>query len=51
MLLPVVPLGPDSRHLFKIEPTTKPYSHIKLHQIPDGGIVRIPPLLPLSQSH
>ncbi|KAJ9112719.1 hypothetical protein QFC22_006221 [Naganishia vaughanmartiniae] len=41
LLLPVVPLGPDSRHLFKLErPTEKVYSHIKLCQIPDGGIGR-----------
>ncbi|KAJ9095246.1 hypothetical protein QFC21_005612 [Naganishia friedmannii] len=41
LLLPVVPLGPDSRHLFKLDqPTNKVYSHIKLCQIPDGGIGR-----------
>ena len=39
-LLPVVQLGPDSRHLFKIPATEKTYSHIKLCQIPDGGIGR-----------
>lgn len=39
-LLPVVPLGPNSRHLFQIPTTTKSYSHIKLHMIPDGGIGR-----------
>ena len=39
LLLPEVPLGPNSRHLFKIEPTNKTYSHVKLSMIPDGGFV------------
>lgn len=40
-LLPSVPLGPDAHHLFKIRPTTKAYSHVKLCMIPDGGIVSL----------
>lgn len=40
LLLPPVPLGPDAHHLFKIEQSGKPYSHVKLCMIPDGGIAR-----------
>ncbi|PLW49883.1 hypothetical protein PCANC_07094 [Puccinia coronata f. sp. avenae] len=39
-LLPVVPLGPSARHLFKIPETTKGYRYLKLNMIPDGGIAR-----------
>jgi allantoicase len=39
-LLPTVPLGPNSRHLFKIPPTSTPYTHVKLNIYPDGGIAR-----------
>ncbi|KAK5997180.1 Allantoicase [Cladobotryum mycophilum] len=34
-------LGPSQRHGFKFEvPTTKPYTHVRLNQYPDGGIAR-----------
>ena len=37
-ILPVVDLGPSSRHLFKI-PQTSGVNYIKLNMYPDGGIV------------
>lgn len=37
-VLPKVPLGPSSRHLFKIPNTTR-FNHVKLTIYPDGGIV------------
>jgi allantoicase len=37
-LLPVVPLGPSARHLFKIPETTKGYRYLKLNMIPDGSL-------------
>ncbi|WAQ87030.1 hypothetical protein PtA15_7A759 [Puccinia triticina] len=39
-LLPVVPLGPSARHLFKIPETGKGYRYLKLTIIPDGGVAR-----------
>ncbi|CED85306.1 Allantoicase [Phaffia rhodozyma] len=39
-LIPKVPLGPHSRHLFTIPQTTEPYTHLRLRQYPDGGIAR-----------
>ncbi|KAH9819185.1 galactose-binding domain-like protein [Melampsora americana] len=39
-VLPTVPLGPSSRHLFKINETTETYRYLKLHMIPDGGLAR-----------
>ncbi|KAG0151332.1 hypothetical protein CROQUDRAFT_36949 [Cronartium quercuum f. sp. fusiforme G11] len=39
-ILPTVPLGPSSRHLFKIPKTSQTYQYVKLHMIPDGGIAR-----------
>ncbi|EHS63942.1 uncharacterized protein PGTG_21958 [Puccinia graminis f. sp. tritici CRL 75-36-700-3] len=39
-LLPVVPLGPSARHLFKIPETKKEYRYLKLNIIPDGGVAR-----------
>lgn len=36
-LLPTVPLGPNSRHLFHIdEIKDQTYRYVKLHMIPDG---------------
>ena len=37
-ILPKVPLGPSSRHLFKIPDTTR-FNYVKLNMYPDGGIV------------
>ncbi|SPO36762.1 related to DAL2 - allantoinase [Pseudozyma flocculosa] len=41
-LIPTVPCGPSQRHLFALPPaaSSKAYTHIKLHMIPDGGIAR-----------
>ena len=39
-LLPKVPLGPGSRHLFAIPQTEQPHTHVKLSMYPDGGIAR-----------
>lgn len=39
-ILPKVPLGPNSRHLFKIPETTK-FNFVRLNMYPDGGIVSI----------
>ncbi|KDQ21283.1 hypothetical protein BOTBODRAFT_25706 [Botryobasidium botryosum FD-172 SS1] len=39
-LLPKVPLGPSSRHLFKITQTKQAYTHVKLNIYPDGGVGR-----------
>ncbi|KAL5485308.1 DAL2 [Sanghuangporus weigelae] len=39
-ILPKVPLGPDSRHLFKIARSSNPYNYVKLNMYPDGGIAR-----------
>jgi allantoicase len=38
-ILPRVPLGPNSRHLFKV-PETKGVNYVKLNMYPDGGIVK-----------
>ncbi|CCM01502.1 uncharacterized protein FIBRA_03556 [Fibroporia radiculosa] len=38
-ILPRVDLGPSSRHLFKINPTTG-VNYVKLNMYPDGGIAR-----------
>ncbi|KAG9316251.1 galactose-binding domain-like protein [Chiua virens] len=38
-ILPKVPLGPSSRHFFKI-PETARFNHVKLNMYPDGGIAR-----------
>ncbi|KAH7888506.1 galactose-binding domain-like protein [Phlebopus sp. FC_14] len=38
-ILPRVPLGPYSRHLFKI-PETSRFNHVRLNMYPDGGIAR-----------
>ncbi|KZT26690.1 allantoicase [Neolentinus lepideus HHB14362 ss-1] len=38
-ILPKVPLGPNSRHLFKITETPG-FNYIKLNMYPDGGIAR-----------
>ncbi|PFH53826.1 hypothetical protein AMATHDRAFT_45281 [Amanita thiersii Skay4041] len=38
-ILPKVPLGPNSRHLFKI-PRTGGVNYVKLNMYPDGGIAR-----------
>lgn len=33
--------GPSQRHFFRLDqPTTKLYTHVRLHQHPDGGIAR-----------
>lgn len=37
-VLPVVDLGPSSRHLFTI-PSTERVNYVKLNMYPDGGIV------------
>ncbi|KAK4052373.1 Allantoicase [Microbotryomycetes sp. JL201] len=39
-LLPVTPLGPAQRHLFKFGQESKPITHVKLTMHPDGGIGR-----------
>ncbi|KAL7412259.1 galactose-binding domain-like protein [Mrakia frigida] len=39
-LLPQVPLGPSSRHLFTIPTTTSSFTHLRLNMYPDGGIAR-----------
>ncbi|KAK4057093.1 Allantoicase [Microbotryomycetes sp. JL221] len=39
-LLPVTPLGPAQRHLFKFAQESKPITHVKLTMHPDGGIGR-----------
>lgn len=36
--LPKVDIGPDSRHLFKIDESS-PVNYVKLNMYPDGGIV------------
>ncbi|KAH7929828.1 Allantoicase [Leucogyrophana mollusca] len=38
-ILPGVPLGPSSRHLFTI-PETSRFNYVKLNMYPDGGIAR-----------
>ncbi|KAH0827389.1 galactose-binding domain-like protein [Lanmaoa asiatica] len=38
-ILPKVPLGPSSRHLFKIPDTTR-FNYVKVNMYPDGGIAR-----------
>lgn len=35
-----VPLGPNSRHLFKLAHSTTPVNYVKLNMYPDGGIAR-----------
>lgn len=50
-ILPRVPLGPSSQHLFKIPDTTR-FNYLKLNMYPDGGIVSIPPVVSMSyQGH
>ncbi|KAL4250008.1 allantoicase family protein [Abortiporus biennis] len=50
-ILPKVGLGPSSRHLFKIPPTSS-INYVKLNMYPDGGIARfrvyglVTPILP-----
>jgi allantoicase len=44
-ILPKVPLGPSSRHLFKI-PDTTGFNYVKLNMYPDGGIVSIATVVP-----
>ncbi|KAH8119087.1 allantoicase [Phellopilus nigrolimitatus] len=39
-ILPKVPLGPNSRHLFQITRSAKAYNYVKLNMYPDGGIAR-----------
>ncbi|KZV86218.1 Allantoicase [Exidia glandulosa HHB12029] len=39
-ILPKLPLGPSSRHLFKIAQTAEAYNYVKLSMYPDGGIAR-----------
>ena len=39
-MLQRVPLGPSSRHLFKLAQGTKPVNYVKLNMYPDGGIAR-----------
>ncbi|KIJ49648.1 hypothetical protein M422DRAFT_246721 [Sphaerobolus stellatus SS14] len=41
-ILPKVPLGPNSRHLFKLVgvPEGTQYNYVKLNMYPDGGIAR-----------
>jgi allantoicase len=39
-ILPKAPLGPSSRHLFRI-PETEGVNYVKLNMYPDGGIVRV----------
>ncbi|KIJ67988.1 hypothetical protein HYDPIDRAFT_83734 [Hydnomerulius pinastri MD-312] len=54
-ILPRVPLGPSSRHLFKISETTR-FNYVKLNMYPDGGIARfrvygnVAPVLPTAPS-
>ncbi|KIM45234.1 hypothetical protein M413DRAFT_441917 [Hebeloma cylindrosporum] len=38
-ILPRTDLGPDSRHLFKID-STPSFNYVKIHMYPDGGIAR-----------
>jgi allantoicase len=38
-ILPRIPLGPNSRHLFKV-PETEGVNFVKLNMYPDGGIVK-----------
>ena len=35
-----MPLGPSSRHLFKLDTRTTPVNYVKLNMYPDGGIAR-----------
>ena len=44
-ILPKVPLGPSSRHLFKIPDTTR-FNYVKLNMYPDGGIVSTATVVP-----
>ncbi|KAH7108484.1 allantoicase [Auriculariales sp. MPI-PUGE-AT-0066] len=39
-ILPNVPLGPSSRHLFKITETLDAFNYVKINMYPDGGIAR-----------
>ena len=39
-VLPKQPCGPSARHLFKLPRSSKPFSHVRLHMYPDGGIAR-----------
>ncbi|EPQ57299.1 Allantoicase [Gloeophyllum trabeum ATCC 11539] len=54
-ILPKVPLGPNSRHLFKI-PETPGVNYVKLNMYPDGGIARfrvyglVKPIFPDSET-
>lgn len=40
LLLPTAPLGPSSRHLFRLSAYSDPLTHLKLTMHPDGGIAR-----------
>ncbi|GAA6012194.1 hypothetical protein JCM10207_002755 [Rhodosporidiobolus poonsookiae] len=39
-LLPITPLGPASRHLFRLSTPSPPVTHLKLTMHPDGGLGR-----------
>lgn len=39
-ILPRLPLGPHSRHLFKIPAKGESFNYVKLNMYPDGGIAR-----------
>ncbi|SGY62302.1 BQ5605_C007g04675 [Microbotryum silenes-dioicae] len=39
-LLPITPLGPAQRHLFRFDEVSAPTTHVKLTMHPDGGIGR-----------
>lgn len=39
-IMPKTPCGPSQRHFFKFPATKKQYTHVRLHQYPDGGIAR-----------
>lgn len=41
-MLPRVPLGPNSRHLYSID-SSPTANYVKLNMYPDGGIVRTKP--------
>jgi allantoicase len=50
-ILPVVELGPDSRHVFELGAKAKEgiWSAVMVRMIPDGGMVSISPLVPQFQ--
>lgn len=39
-ILPPSPVQPGSQNLFAIDPAAGPFSHLKLHIYPDGGVAR-----------